>query len=461
MAADGRSPALPAVERSTMSKVRRRLLSLLFLAFILNYVDRTNLGVAQASMSADLGLSAAAFGLGAGIFFIGYAVFEVPSNLILHRVGARVWIARIMATWGIVATAMAFVTNEQMFYLLRFLLGVAEAGFVPGILLYLRGWAPARYRARMIAGFLVALPLASVIGAPLTGWLMQHSLLGLESWRLAFFLEGVPTILLAGVVLWRLTSRPVQATWLTDAERDWLMTSIERDDAADAASAGHVSSPWRALGNPRVLAMCAIYFATLIPLYSMAFFMPSIIKAMTGGTLGSLGVGLLTAIPYVFAAIGLVLISRSSDRRGERRLHFSATAAVGGVGLVVTAVCLGGQPALALAGFCLAAVGCISSAGAFWSEVPITLGGAAAAAGIALVNTVGNIGGFVAPFLSGAILDAFGGPARGGPVVVLVGAAFLLAAAALMALVGSRGTRATGTPTTGSAVTDRLDTTIA
>lgn len=428
-----------AVERSTMRKVTMRLLPLLFLAYLLNFLDRTNIGIAKLAMSDDLGLSEAAFGLGAGIFFIGYAVFEVPSNLILEKVGPRVWIARIMITWGLVATAFAWVDSEAAFYVLRFLLGVAEAGFVPGVLLYLQRWAPKPYRARFISLFLVALPLASVVGNPLGGWLLDQSWFGLESWKLLFVVEGVPTVVVGIVVLFVLTSRPAEAHWLEPEERRWL--TAETSETTESSGRSTRSAVLEAARSPRVLAMCLIYFGTVVPVYALAFFLPSMLVTVTGGGLSSSAIGWLAAIPYGVTALALVLISRRSDLRGERRLHYAVPALVGSGGLVVAALSFQLSAWLVLIGITLGLIGCIATAGAFWSEASVGLVGAAAATGIAMVNTLGNVGGFASPYAVGWIIDG-AGQERGGSIALLLGAVFLGAAALLMCRVGTRTTMA-------------------
>jgi MFS family permease len=420
-----------------MRKVALRLVAILFIAYLLNYLDRTNIGIAKLRMASDLGLSSAAFGLGAGIFFIGYAIFEVPSNLILHRVGPRAWIARIMISWGVIATVTAWVNSEALFYLLRVLLGIAEAGFVPGILLYLHSWAPARYRARFVALFLLALPLSSVVGNPLGGWLLNQSWLGLSSWRLMFIVEGIPSVLLGLAVLALLTPSPSAARWLRPQERVWLVAEIERDAGPGPAGQPATASVLAALRKPRVLAMCGVYFGSVVPVYTLAFFMPTMLVEITHGTVGTFGIGWLAAIPYGIAAVALVLISHSSDRRGERRLHYAVPAAVGGLGLVLTALTFQHSALAALIGICLGLIGCISTAGAFWSEASVGLAGAATAVGLALVNTVGNAGGFVSPYVVGWIMEG-AGEKTGSTLSLVFGAVFLVAASILMAAVGTR-----------------------
>lgn len=428
---------VPRLESATMRKVTRRLVALLFVAYLLNFLDRTNIGIAKLSMADDLGLSGAAFGLGAGVFFIGYAVFEIPSNLVLHRVGARVWLARIAISWGLVATAAAWVNSEGAFYVMRFLLGVAEAGFVPGVLLYLHSWAPRRYRARFIAMFLVALPLASVVGNPLGGWLLSQSWLGLDSWRLLFVVEGVPTIALGFVILARLTSRPSEADWLDPDERAWLIQEMADETASESVRDGYATTAGQALRSPRVLVMCLIYFGTVVPVYSLAFFLPSMLNASTDGRLSTTTIGWLTALPYGICALALVLISRSSDRHSERRFHYAVPALAGAGGLFLSALTFSHAPWVALVGIALGLVGCISSAGAFWSGTSVGLAGAAAAMGIAMINTFGNIGGFVSPYVAGWLMDS-AGEARGGFLSLTLSAVVLAAAALLMILFGAR-----------------------
>jgi len=362
-------------------------------------------------------------------------LFEVPSNMILYRVGARFWIARIMFTWGLVSMAMFLVRDEWSFYGLRFLLGVAEAGLVPGVLLYLGQWVPAVRRARLIGVFYVAVPISTVIGAPLSTWLMGFAPWGLAGWQFMFLVEGFPCLLMAFVVLRYLTDKPAEATWLSPRQRAWLVSELDREDAANDA-AGHRAGSFRAVVRDKsVLGMSFAFFSMIIPLYAMAFFLPTIVKQL--GHFSTAQIGWLTAIPYVFAALAMWLLARHSDRTGERTRHYVWPALAGVAGLVVGALNLTGTPVLALTGFTVAAIGCISTLPVFWSHAPSLLTGAAAATGIAFITAVGNIAGFVSPYMV-ALIKGDGPGLGNSATAVLVTAGFLALAAALMAGVGRR-----------------------
>lgn len=392
------------ISESALRKVRWRLIPFLFILYIVAYLDRVNVGFAAIDMNRDLGFSAAVYGLGSGIFFLSYTLFEVPSNLILARVGVRVWIARIMFTWGIFATAMMFVNNATTFYALRFLLGVAEAGFFPGIILYLTHWFPARERARAVGLFMTATAMAGVIGAPISSALLQmHGLGGLHGWQWLFLIEGLPAILLAPVVLAFMTESPADAQWLTAEERDWL----SREMAAERAQTAHAHTTLRAaLLSPRLWLVSLPYFCIVIAFYGVSFWLPQIVQAGSGYS--SAMVVLLSAIPYVAAAIGMVYFGISSDRTGERRWHVAGPCLIGALGFVLT-VLAPQTPAFALATLSIAAFGIWGTLGPYWTMPTAFLRGTAAAGGIALVNSVGNLGGFVGPMIVGRIREATGG----------------------------------------------------
>ena len=418
---------------TTLRRVTWRLGVLLFFVYVLNYLDRTNISIAKLQMQPDIGISEAAFGLGAGLFFVGYVFFEVPSNIILYKVGARRWIARIMFSWGLVSMAMFVVQDEWTFYALRLLLGVAEAGLVPGVLLYLSRWVPAVRRARLIGVFYLAVPVSTIIGAPLSSWLMGFTPWGLAGWQFMFLAEGFPCLIVAFVVLRCLTDNPSEATWLDDDQRDWLIAQLTREEAVNAAGGRQSGSFAAVVRDKGVLTMSLAFFAMIVPLYALAFFLPTIVKQM--GSFNTGQIGWLTAIPYVFAAVAMWLLARNSDRTGERTWHYVVPAAIGVVGLVLAAVNLDGSPLLALAGFTLAAIGCISTLPVFWSHAPFLLGGAAAATGIAYITAIGNIGGFVSPYMV-ALMKGEGPGLGSSAVAVLVTAVFLAVAAGAMALVG-------------------------
>ena len=394
------SPADSATfEEATYRKVCLRLIPFLLICYIAAYLDRVNVGFAKLQMLSDLNISETVYGLGAGIFFIGYFLFEIPSNVILHRVGARVWIARIMISWGVLSGCMMFVTTPTMFYVIRFLLGVAEAGFFPGIILYLTYWYPAQRRARMTALFMTAVAISGVIGGPLSGWVLRDfsGLNGLAGWQWMFIIEGIPSILIGIIVLFYLDDRIAHAKWLSADEKALLERNIAADNAHKSdAPIGTV------LRNGRVWHMSLIYFCFVMGLYGISFWLPTIVKQT--GVSDALMIGLLTAIPWAFAVVAMVLIARSADRRDERRWHIAIPGLLGAVGLVFT-VLWRNDTTLAMAALTLATMGIMSTLPLFWSMPTAILAGTAAAAGIALINSLGNLAGFVAPYAVGALKD--------------------------------------------------------
>jgi MFS transporter, ACS family, tartrate transporter len=386
------------VQRRVIRKVTVWLVPFLGLLYLINYLDRVNLGFAALTMNGDLGLSAAAYGLGAGLFFIGYFFFEVPSNIILHRVGARVWIARIMVTWGLVASATAFIQGEISFYVVRVLLGVAEAGFFPGIILYLTYWFPRAQRAKIVALFFLAVPLSSVIGSPLSTLLIQNGngVLGFDAgWRFMFFVEGVPAVLLGVLVLAFLPSRPGQAKWLTEQESSALEARIAEEDAREV--------PVRAaLIDPRVIALSVVYFGIVYGLYVLAFFLPQVIKGFQKQfqvAFSLVEIGLITAVPYAAASVAMVLWARHSDRTGERAGHVAIAAFVGAV--AIAAALYMNSPLLVMICITVCAIGVYSAIPVFWQLPNAFLTGVGAAAGIGLINSFGNLSGFLGPYLTG------------------------------------------------------------
>jgi MFS transporter, ACS family, tartrate transporter len=377
---------------------RRRLIPFLFLLYIVAYLDRINVGFASLQMNQALGFSSTTYGLGAGIFFIGYVLFEVPSNVILSRVGARIWIARIMVSWGIVSSAMMFVRNAETFYALRFLLGAAEAGFFPGIIYYLTRWFPARDRARTIAAFMTATLVAGVVGGPISGALLTlDGLGGLAGWQWLFLVEGLPSIALGFVVLGTLTERPQDAAWLSEAQRAALAGQLSADEGVhrehDIADA---------LRDRRTWLLAIVYFTIPVTLYGIGFWLPQLLSAASGAN--ALVVGWLTAIPYAAGAIAMVIVGRRSDRLRERRLHVLVPALVCAAGLLLAPLCSGTLGTVATLSIAMA--GLASMFGPFWALATSSMRGLGAAASIALVNSVGNTGGFVGPYLLGAINDA-------------------------------------------------------
>ncbi|AQV96642.1 MFS transporter [Cupriavidus necator] len=417
-----------ATESATYSKVMWRLLPFLFLCYMCAYLDRINVGYAKLQMMQDLGLSDAIYGLGAGIFFVGYLLFEVPSNLILLRVGARRWIARIMVTWGLISAAMMFVNSPTSFYIMRFLLGVAEAGFIPAILLYLTYWFPASRRSKVTALFLTGIPMSGVIGGPLSGWIMSavHGLHGMAGWQWLFLLEGIPTVFVGVIAYFYLDDKVADAKWLSASQRTMIETNLA------AESKGHALHSVRdGLTNPRILLLSLIYFFFTMGLYGVSFWLPTIVKA--SGVSNPLDIGLLSAIPYAAATASMILVGQSSDTRGERRWHLALPAALGAVGLCAS-VAYAHNTAVAMLALTIGTMGIMTTISQFWTLPPTILGGAAAAAGIALANSVGSISGVISPYLIGWVQTNTGTTGNG----VLVLAASLVIGGLLVFSVPAR-----------------------
>ncbi len=387
-------------EQATYAKVTRRLLPFLLLCYVVSYLDRINIGFAKLQMLSDLRFSETVFGLGAGIFFVGYFLFEVPSNIIMYKVGTRVWIARIMVTWGIVSACTLLVKTPAEFYGVRFLLGVAEAGFFPGIILYLTYWYPAHRRARMVATFMVAIPLSGILGGPISGFIMQFlaGKSGWPGWKWLFLLESIPSVLLGLITLVYLDSGIRQAKWLTEEEKQLL----ERNIACERAEKIEHPSLLALFRDRRVWLMSWIFFSCAMGQYALTFWMPSLIR--TAGVKSVLNVGLLTAVPYVVTAVAMVLLGASADRHRERRWHLAVPMLIGAVALVLS-VWAGKHAGIAIVFLSIAAAGVISSAPLFWSLPTAFLSGAAAAAGIATINSIGNLAGFVSPYMIGWLED--------------------------------------------------------
>ena len=411
---------------SLYARVSWRLMPFLFLCYVVAYLDRVNVGFAKLQMLADLQLSDTVYGIGAGIFFIGYFFFEVPSNLLLARVGARVWIARIMISWGLISAALMFASGEVSFYVLRFLLGVAEAGFFPGIILYLTYWYPAARRARMVALFMSGVAVAGVVGGPLSGWIMQRfgGVVGLAGWQWLFVLEGLPAVLVGIWTLFYLDDNIRSAQWLSEDDK----RTLEQALAADAHTQQHLPLA-QLFRSALVWRLALIYFLFVMGLYGVSFWLPQLIR--NSGVKDVFDVGMLTAIPYGVAAVVMIWAGRHSDRSGERIWHTCCAGLAGAIGLIAATV-YSDSTALALAALSLATAGILSTFPLFWSLPTAMLGGAAAAAGIALINSVGNLAGFVSPYLVGAIKDASGSTTAG----MLVIAASLVAGAVLTVALG-------------------------
>ena len=415
-------------EATTTRKVTRRVVPFLFVLYVVCFLDRVNVGFAALQMNRDLGLSAAAYGLGAGIFFIGYALFEVPSNIILHRVGARIWIARIAITWGLLSAAMMFVTGARSFYLVRFLLGVAEAGFFPGIIYYLGNWFPAAARARAISWFMTAIPVSAVIGGPLSGALLGlNGLHGLRGWQWLFLLEGFPSVVLGISVFWFLAERPADAKWLSGEERAWLAARLD-EERAMRQRRDHVTLR-RMFAHRTVWELGVVYALGSAGTYGLALWLPQIIKA--GSSSSDLAVGMMSAAPNLIAAVAMVVIARHSDRTGERCMHVAVCGFVAALGFVASAYL--SSMWLALLALSVASAGINGRYGPFWALPSMFLGDEAAAGGIAFINSFGAIAGFVAPYTIGIVRDVTGG-FRGG----LLFLALLMFASSVMALALSR-----------------------
>ncbi len=389
---------------------------------MVSYLDRINVGFAALQMNAALGFSSITYSLGAGIFFLGYTVLEIPSNVILARVGARLWIARIMITWGFVSAGMMLVRGAPAFYVLRFLLGAAEAGFFPGIIYCLTKWFPRRERARAIAGFMTAVVVAGVIGGPISGALLSlDGAAGLAGWQWLFVVEGLPAVVLGIAVLGVLPEQPSDARWLTPEEQQALTARL----AEEASAAATVQSIGGALTSGRVWLLAAVYFTIPVALYAMGFWLPQIVRSASGA--GNFTIGVLSAIPYGIAAIGMVVIGRNSDRTGERRWHIALSAVGGGAAFALTGFVHGVVPSMIT--LSLAMLGLAAMLGPFWALATSFLGGIGAAAGIALVNSVGNVGGFVGPNIIGYVQQRTSGFTGG---LVVIGA--VLAAGGVLVL---------------------------
>jgi ACS family tartrate transporter-like MFS transporter len=391
------------IKQATLRKIRNRCVIPLLFAFVISYLDRVNVGFAAITANHDLGLTAAQYGLGAGLLFLGYSFFELPSNLALERFGARRWLARIMITWGLIGCGMAFVTGPMSFYVLRFLLGVAEAGLFPGVILYLTYWLPRSLRARYLGLFALGIPLSSVIGAPISGLIMSstHGMLGLKNWQWIFILEALPAVLLGIWVLAALADRPDKAGWLTDAEREWLRAEFARDSAPATADQHRLS--WKLLVDARVLVLAAVFFLTAIPSYGLSLWLPQIVKSFG---VSHIVTGLISAVPFLLGCIAMIYWGHRSDVRGERVWHAVVPAIVAGAALIGGALLTSGE--LQLLAVCIAGAGIYALKGPFLTIVSSAFSEKTAAAGIALVTTLGNLSGFVAPIMVGLILQHTG-----------------------------------------------------
>jgi MFS transporter, ACS family, tartrate transporter len=390
---------LGAIEVRTIRKLQLRLLPFLFLLYVIAFVDRINIGFAALTMNKELAMTSQQFGFAAGVFFFGYCLFEVPSNLLLHKIGARIWIARILITWGILAALTGFVRTAHHLYVLRFLLGLAEAGYFPGIVLYLTYWFRQREQARALALFMTALPVTSIVGAPISGLILDHAhWLAISSWRWLLILEGLPAVLFGVLTYFVLPNRPSEAKFLTSEEKAWLSTSLQCEERKKLEQ-GHYSV-LQALLNPRVLCLGMIELGIVTCSYTFSFWAPQLIKSLSYHY-SNTTVGLLVMIPYVVGAVVMVLVSRSSDRNLERRYHAAIPVMLGGIGLLL--IGMFHSPVAIIALLSLLAIGAYSWCAPFFALPCEFLTGSAVAAGVALINSIGNIGGFVGPYAIGVV----------------------------------------------------------
>jgi ACS family tartrate transporter-like MFS transporter len=406
-----------------------RLVTFLFLLYVVAYLDRINLGFAALQMQQQLGFTDAVYGFGAGVFFAGYFLFQVPSNLVLERVGARRWIAVLMILWGIISASMALVTSVRSFYALRFLLGAAEAGFFPGVILYLKNWFPARARARTVARFMTAAPLSGVVGGPLSGALLGlHHKAGLAGWQWMFLLEGIPAIVLGAIVWAYLVDRPALAHWLSEEQREWLQQTLLAEANASPESGSNALAAFR-MGRIWILAL--VYCGVNTVSYGVSMWLPNLIKSLGG--VSNFTIGVLSAIPYVAAAITMVFVGLSSDRSGERRWHAAVPALAGAIAIGLA----GGTTSLAtaVALVSVAVVGVFSMMGPFWAMPTALLSATTAAAGIAFINSVGNLGGFFGPYIIGLVRTSTG-QFRGG--LLVVAAALAMSGALVLTIKSNR-----------------------
>jgi MFS transporter, ACS family, tartrate transporter len=410
------------LEKSAMRKIYLRLLPFAVLSYFLAYVDRINVSFAALTMRGDLKLTAAEYGFALGTFYWGYFIFEVPSNVILEKVGARIWIARIMITWGILAGLTAMVIGEKSFGTVRFFLGLAEAGFFPGIVLYFTYWFPTYHHARIVSGFLIGLPIAVAAGAPIsTALLGLDGLFGLRGWQIMYLAEGIPTVIIGIVTLFVLTDKPEQAKFLTADEKAWLSKKLKAERAAKEAV--RTFSIWQGLFDPKVLLLALNYFGIVVASLGILFFVPQIIKSI--GVSSNMNVGWLTMIPYISGGVGLIVWGRISDRMHERRWNLLAACVVSAAGLIMAGLTIGTW--WAMVGLSIATFGFYGSKGPFWSMPPMFMTGTAAAASIAWINSIGNLGGFFGPWYVGVVRDWTGSYAGG-----LYGLAFLCVISAVV-----------------------------
>jgi ACS family tartrate transporter-like MFS transporter len=424
LAASAAGAGLMIEQDRVFAKAARRLIPLMIALYTVSYLDRVNVSFAALTMNRDLGFTPQIYGWGAGIFFFGYFLFEVPSNVILTHVGARVWICRIMASWGVISAANAFVQGPLSFYGLRFLLGLAEAGFAPGMIFYLSLWFPKAVRARYAAAYFLAIPLTNVIGAPVSSLILEVGLLGLKGWQWLFIVEAIPALVLAVAVFFLLPDGPKDARWLSPSERDVIESALATEKQTGEE---HIHSVWSALKDKRVMLLCAVYFAIVVGLYGIGYWLPQIVQGMG---FSNFAIGLLVALPYAAAGAAQFLWGRHSDNSGERIWHVALPSLMSAVAFALSAVLA--APFFVLIALAFAAIGICATLAPFWAMPPQFLSGRGAAAGIAAINAVGNLGGFIGPYAVGWALAVTGSYAGG----MLILALSLLAGAGLVLAMG-------------------------
>lgn len=395
-----------AFARDLMWRVGWRCVPVLVIAYVIAYVDRVNIGFAAITASKDLGMSPSVFGFGAGLFFLAYLIFETPSNYLMERIGARIWLGRIMVSCGVVAGAMMFVSNVPSFYAVRFVLGAVEAGLFPGVMLYLTYWFPKRYRARYVSMFAIGIPLSSVFGAPISGLLLGlDGVLGFKGWQWLYILEAIPALLLGALIWLTLTDSPAEAKWLKPAEREWIERTLARERAQDAEAGPKMSllQSLRLLGDPRVIVLAIVFFGTGVPSYGLALWLPQIVKSFG---LTNVQTGFITAIPFLCGAIAMVYWARHSDASHERTWHTAIAGIVSAIGMFACYWLTGPVPAMAA--LSLSAIGTFAIKGPFLSGISESFSDKTAAVGIAMVVSIGNLSGFAAPWMIGVIRQATG-----------------------------------------------------
>jgi sugar phosphate permease len=409
---------------SALKKAFTRIVPLILIMFVLNYIDRVNIGFAKHELEIHAGITAAAYGVGAGLFFITYAIFEVPSNALLEKFGAKAWLTRIMITWGLVSAAMMFVQNTAMFYALRLLLGVAEAGFFAGVLLFFTYWFPDRYRGRANSSLYIGSVIGAVIAAPLSGvFLSVDSFAGLFGWQWMFLVEGGASIVVGFVIWFFLVSKPADAKWLTQAQKDAIEAELASEAAAKRAASGTAEAPsrWRMLLDPQITLFCAVMFAAQVANYGVTFWLPSVVRSIDG--LSELEIGLISAVPYALAGVAVYFAAKISDRTGLRRTVLAGGFVAAAVGAGITAMA---SPVVAILGLCIATIGFKVAAGSFYVIPQSYLDIRLLAPGLALINSIGNLGGFVAPTVLGAVEDRTGDPAAGFLFIAVVTAVAII-----------------------------------